>query len=355
MSESRRTDRPPVSVDLFDVRYARAVDRYVMAHPAGTPFHETRWLDLVRSTSGFEQRTLIAWSGRDIRGVLPLALVAAPITGRRLVSVPYGVYGGILASDAESIGALDEAARILARNTHVRYIETRYLGEPVTGRTSGSGSHYETYRKELPESPDEVLATIPRKARAEVRKARNKHGLVFVEGDQLFDDFYKIYCLNKRSLGSPVFRKGHFRRLMDLYGNRAMLHGVTKDGELIGAVLSLASGSVLYAYYSGAAEGAGRLGVNNTMYASLMEDAVRKGYRIFDFGRSRCGSGPASFKQHMGFEPTPLHYEFYFPSGGKPSTITPSNPKMAIPQKVLSRLPMWAARIVGPALMRHVP
>lgn len=342
-----------MNVELLDVRYARAVDRYVLAHPRGTPFHETRWLDLVHSTAGFEPRTLVAWAGREIRGVLPLAMVAAPFTGRRLVSVPFGVYGGILASDAEAIGALDEAARIVAHSSHVRYLETRYLGESPTGRPAES--QYETYRKELPESPDDVLGMIPRKARAEVRKARNKHGLEFVEGDHLLNEFYELYCLNKRSLGSPVFRKGHFRRLMDLYGNRSFLHGVSKDGELLGAVLSIGSSSVLYAYYSGAAPGAGRLGVNNAMYASLMEDAVAKGYRTFDFGRSRTGSGPASFKQHMGFEPQPLHYEFYFPSGGRPSTITPSNPKMALPRELLSRLPMWAARLVGPALMRHVP
>ena len=342
-----------MKVELLDIRYSRAVDRYVLAHPQGTPFHETRWLDLVNSTAGFESRTLVAWAGREIRGVLPLALVAAPITGRRLVSVPFGVYGGILASDSEAIGALDEAARIIARNTHVRYIETRYLGPTVTGRPAES--NYESYRKELPESPDDVLGMIPRKARAEVRKARNKHGLQFVEGESLFDEFYELYCLNKRSLGSPVFRKGHFRRLMALYGNRAFLHGVAGGGDLLAAVLSLGSGSVIYPYYSGAVPGAGRLGVNNAMYASLMEDSVLKGYRIFDFGRSRKNSGPAAFKQHMGFEPTPLEYEFYFPSGGRASAITPSNPKMAIPQRVLSRLPMWAARLVGPALMRHVP
>lgn len=342
-----------MSVELLDVRHSRAVDRYVLAHPRGTPFHETRWLDLVKSTSGFEPRTLVAWSGREVRGVLPLALVAAPITGRRLVSVPYGVYGGILASDAEAIGALDEAAHLLARNTHVRYMELRYLGAPPTSHPSVTA--YETYRRELPDAPEGVLAMIPRKARAEVRKARERLALEFVHGPQLLDGFYTLYCLNKRSLGSPVFRKSHFQRMLDLYGNRALLHGVAANGELLAAVLSLASGQVIYPYYSGARPDAGRLGVNNAMYASLMEDAVVRGYRLFDFGRSRVGSGPASFKQHMGFEPTALHYQFDFPYGGKPSSLSPSNPKMAIPQQVLSRLPMWMARLVGPMLMRHVP
>ena len=343
----------PVEVELLDVKHSRAVDRFVLAHPRGTPFHETRWLDLVRSSSDFESRTLVAWSGDEIRGVLPLALCAAPITGRRLVSVPYGVYGGILAKDATSIGALDEAAGMLARQLHVRYLETRYLGDPATGHPSVS--QYVTFRKELPDSPDDVLGMIPRKARAEVRKARNKHNLGFEEGRHLLDGFYDLYCTNKRSLGSPVFRKSHFQRLMDLYGSRALLHGMVKGDELLAAVLSITSRDVVYAYYSGAAPQAGRMGVNNAMYASLMEDSVARGFKIFDFGRSRVGSGPASFKQHMGFEATPLHYQFYFPYGGRASTITPSNPKMKVPQLILSKLPMWAARLVGPSLMRHVP
>jgi len=342
-----------VSVELLDVRFTRAVDRYVLRHPQGTPFHETRWLDLVSSTFGFASKTLVAADQSEIRGVLPLGLVSAPITGRRLVSVPFSVYGGVLASDPEAIGALDAAACQLAQQLHVRYVELRYLGQGPTHHPS-SQTH-ETYRKRLPETADEVLATIPRKARAEVRKARNRYGMEFVSGPQLFDAFYELYCVNKRGLGSPVFQRSYFRKLLDLYGHRALLHGIEHEGEILTVVLSLSAGGVIYPYYSGTAEGANRLGASNALYASLMEAAVDLGFELFDFGRSRIGSGPASFKQHMGFEPTPLDYQFYFPDGGKPPHLSPDNPSLAIPQRILSSLPMWMARTVGPVLMRHVP
>ena len=342
-----------LSVEMLDVRYSRAVDRYVLGHPAGTPFHETRWTDLVRTTFGFPCASLVAADASSIRGVLPLALVAAPLTGRRLVSVPFGVYGGILSSDAEATFALDEALQTLARREHVRYIELRYLGKGATSHESVAS--HETYCKQLPDDPEAVLATIPRKARAEVRKARNRHGLELRSGLDLFEGFYRLYCLNKRGLGSTVFRRSYFRRLLDLYGHRAMLHGIEKDGELLAAVLSLASSKTLYPYYSGTEPGSNRLGASNALYAGLMEQAVRLGFEHFDFGRSRVGSGPAAFKQHMGFSPTPLDYQFYFPLGGKPPSINPGNPAMALPQRVLSRLPLWMAQAVGPTLMRHVP
>lgn len=342
-----------LDVELLDVRYTRAVDRFVQSHPEGTPFHETRWLDLVRATFGFETKTLVAADRHAIRGVLPLGLVAAPLTGRRLVSVPYGVYGGVLASDPEAAEALDAYAVKLARSLHVRYLELRYLGKGPTSHASATV--HETYRKELPDDADDVLATIPRKARAEVRKARNKLGLTLTSHPDLLDGFYSLYCINKRSLGSPVFRKSYFRRMLDLYGPRGFLHGVEHEGRLVAAVLSIADGDTLYPYYSGALNEAGRMGASNFMYAALMEESVRLGLKTFDFGRSRIGSGPAHFKHNMGFEPTELDYQYHFPFGGKPPQLSPGNPAMKLPQKILSSMPRWLAPLVGPSLMRHVP
>ncbi|MGQ0552043.1 MAG: FemAB family XrtA/PEP-CTERM system-associated protein [Planctomycetota bacterium] len=340
-------------IELLQTRHAREADRFVLQHPQGSPFHETRWLDLVRTCFRFETMTLVAWREREVAGLLPLALVTAPITGRRLVSVPFGVYGGLLVSDEESLTELDRAAMLLARTSSVRFLELRYLG-------SGPTPHqhvalHETYRRTLPATPEEVLGTIPRKARAEVRKAIERHGLVLHAGESLFDDFYRLYVQNKRSLGSPLFPRRYFRRLLDLYGPRAMLHGVRQGERTLAAVLSLEARGVFYPYYSGAEEGTEGLGANNALYALLMEEAVRRGGHTFDFGRSRIGSGAASFKRHMGFEATPLDYQFYFPRGGRPPTIHPGNPRMALPRRLLSGLPLWAARLIGPLVMRHVP
>ncbi len=339
-------------VELLESAAARPVDRFIQGHPGGTPFHETRWLDLARASFGFPTRTLVAWRDGEVAGVLPLALVVAPITGRRLVSVPFGVYGGILARDDETAAALDHASMTLAAKLHVRYFEARYLGVAPTHHHSVPS--HETFRRELPARVEDVLGIIPRKARAEVRKARERHGLRLVEGRELFDDFYRLYVVNKRSLGSPIFGPAYFRRLLDLYGPRAVLHAVRGEDRVHAAVLSLVTRGEMLPYYSGSELGADRLGANNALYAALMEDAVRRGCRIFDFGRSRIGSGPAAFKRHMGFLPTPLDYQFHFPHGGRPPKLHPGNPRLALGQRLLAALPLPLARIVGPALMRHV-
>lgn len=342
-----------LDIALAEPRDFRPIDRYVRAHALGTPFHETRWLDLSRLTFGFATQTPLARRGGEIVGVLPLAMVTAPITGKRLVSVPFGVYGGILADDEEVHAALDEVSQELARRTGVRYVE--YRNRLAAGSGHVALDLYETYRRELPQDPGEVLATIPRKRRAEVRQGRERHGLVLEEGAHLFDDFYRLYVENKRQLGSPVFAASYFRTLLELFDARAALHGIRHDERIVAAVLSVYDERAIYPYYSGEDAATRRLGTMNTLYASLMEDAVRRGLRLFDFGRSRRGSGAAAFKRHMGFEAQLLDYRFFFPHGGALPSLNPSNPKTALPRRILAGLPPWVARLVGPSIMRHVP
>lgn len=329
-------------------------DAFVSAHQDGTPFHDSRWSDLVELAMGVGNQTLVARRDGAITGVLPLGLVSATFGAKRLVSSAYGVYGGVLAEDEATAEALDQAARELAKKLNARSLEYRYLTRPAASDLVAVDL-YQTYRKELPEKADDVLAMIPRKARAEVRKARDRHGMTMVEDKSLLGDFHHLYCMNKRSLGSPLFPKRYFQTLLDQFGEDALLHAVLHEGKTVAAVLSLARNGAIYPYYSGALPDAGRLGVNNAMYGFLMEDAVIRGFSLFDFGRSRNESGPAAFKRNMGFEATPLTYQFYLPNGGEPPSLNPSNPKTALPRKILSSLPMWMAQAVGPTLMRHVP
>jgi FemAB-related protein (PEP-CTERM system-associated) len=343
-----------LEIARFSLADSAALDAFVAAHPDGTPFHGSRWSALVEAAMGIGNQTLLARRDGAVTGVLPLGLVRAALGGRRLVSAAYGVYGGALAEDPATAAALDQAAREVAKTLRVRSLEFRYLARPASADLVGVDL-YQTYRKALPETVDAVLGAIPRKARAEVRKSRDRFGMTLIEDKDLLDDYYRLYCMNKRGLGSPLFRRSYFKTLLDIFGKDALLHAVRHEGRTVGAVISLVQGGAIYPYYSGALPEAGRLGVNNAMYGFLMEDAVARGFRLFDFGRSRAGSGPADFKRNMGFEATPLTYQFYLPQGGEPPSLNPSNPKTAIPRKILASLPMWMAQAVGPTLMRHVP
>jgi hypothetical protein len=75
---------------------------------------------------------------------------------------------------------------------------------------------------------------------------------------------------------------------------------------------------------------------------------------VFDFGRSKTGTGPYAFKRNWGFEPTPLCYEFRLAAGHKPPDLNPLNPKFRLLVAGWKRLPLPLATRLGPMIVKGI-
>lgn len=331
-------------------------DAFVRRHPLGTFFHQTGWRRVVAERFKHEAHYLVLEQGRTWLGVLPLMFAKSPFTGANLISVPYAVYGGALVDDATQHQALLDAAVDLGATLDAGFVELRQL-EPRPGERAGSDL-YVTFRCELPEDPAEVMPRIPKKARAEVRRARDKHGITFGElpANQL-REFYQLFAANKHALGSPIMPFAWFHGLVEEFGPNLVVHMArTADGEPLCAVMSFLFGDTVYAYYSGARRQTYKTGVNDFIYCRIMEWAVERGYRHFDFGRSRKGSGPASFKKNMGFTAEPLAYEYLLlKDSAKMPEFHPGNPKLSLPRKVWTKIPRLMVDPIGARLTKYLP
>lgn len=330
-----------------------ACDRFVQGHEHGSPFHLSAWLEMVQRFHGHVPRHLVAEDDGRVRGMLPLFLVKSPLLGKAVISVPYAVYGGILADDPAAAGLLTQAARDEVDRLDAGYLELRQILPFAEGLPQSE--LYVTFLRDLPADEEECLAMIPRKSRATTRHARDRHGMEFLEGPHLIHDFYELFVRNKRSLGSPVFPLKWFEQILESYGDQALVHGVRCEGRVVAAVLSFVYGDTLMPYYSGSEPALERLGSMNFLYWNLMRVGVRLGLKRYDFGRSRGGTGAAKFKQNMGFEPTPLAYQFYLCDGRQIPTVNPSNPRYGLILKTWSRMPIWLVKLLGPRLMRYLP
>lgn len=341
-------------------------DSYVSRHPLGTFFHRTGWARTVAEQFRHQPHHLVVEQGRRWLGVLPLFLTRSLFLGRNLVSMPYAVYGGVLADDERAQQALIAQATQLGRELGVGYVELRHLEARAGDRPRSP--LYVTFRCELPEDPADVMARIPKKARAEVRCARDPAAPA-IEGkrresfgirvtpDGSVDELFALFAENKRRLGSPSLPKRWFQGLVEEFGKAAVVHrAVDPSGRTLAAVMSFCFKDTVYAYYSGSRSDVNVTGVNNWIYCAIMEWAVEQGYRHFDFGRSRVDSGPAKFKKNMGFEAEPLHYEYVLLGpGAKLPEFHPSNPKLALPRRLWSKMPMAACNFLGARLSRHLP
>ena len=323
-------------------------NEFVFAHPEGTFFHRVEWVDVLRRAFGHPARYLLAERDGEICGVLPLAHLKSLIFGNSLISTPFCVYGGILASDASAFQALEQEACTLARTLGVQYLEMR--NRQRLHADWPCKDLYVTFRKEIQPQSEANLSAIPRKQRAMVRKGIQK-GLV-AEVDKTPERHYALYSQSVRNLGTPVFARKYLEVLCEVFGSDCEIRTVVSEGNAVASVLSFYFRDEVLPYYGGGSSAARPVAGNDFMYWAVMEAARERGCKTFDYGRSKRGTGAFEFKEHWGFEPQPLFYEYYLVKANSMPNLSPTNPKYQRAIALWQRLPLPLTQLIGPAAAR---
>ena len=327
-------------------------DAFVRSMPGGSPFHLLAWKRAVETTFGHRPRYIMAVGEHGIEGVLPLFEVRGLLGGRGLISVPYGVYGGICGRSEPARQLLLDHATGLARHVGAGYVELRHrAGQEMDLPTK---SLYVNFSRPISGNDEENLAAIPRKQRRMTRQGL-KHGLRAEFGMQHLDAFYDVYARSVHTLGTPVFPRRLFTAISQEFQKECELLTIWKDERVVAGVLTLLYEGQALPYYGGALREAFPYAVNDFMYWELLCHVAHAGYRVFDFGRSREGTGPYNFKRHWGFEPQPLPYQYALLEGGSIPNVSPANPKMRLAVEAWKRAPYQLTRLLGPALTRYLP
>lgn len=327
-----------------------AWDAFVVECPQATFFHRAAWQGLMEEVFGHRTHFLYARRAGTIVAVLPLAEVHSRLFGHSLSSLPFCVYGGIV-GDPAAVPLLEAEAERIALARGVQHLEYRNL----TPRHADWPRQdlYVTFRKAIDPDVEANLAAIPRKQRAMVRKGI-KHGLVsHIDPD--VERFFALYADNVRRHGTPALPKRFFAALMDAFGDDCQVLTVTgPDGRLLSSVLSFYFRDEVLPYYAGDDLAARALAANDFKYWALMQHACERGSRLFDYGRSKIGTGPYSFKKNWGFEPQPLSYEYRLYKRDAVPQNNPMNPKYRAFIAVWKRLPLPVANALGPFIVRNL-
>ena len=326
-------------------------NEFVENSEQATFFHRAEWKEVIDRAFNHKTHYLYSEKNGEIDGILPLVHVNSLLFGNSLVSTPFCVYGGIVANDQQALADLDQQACQLAEELHVDYLEMRNL-QPSNRADRQKKDLYVTFRKEMDPEVEKNLAAIPRKQRAMVRKGI-KSGLISTI-DQDIERFYRAYSESVRNLGTPVFSKKYFQILKEVFKQQCEILTIEKDGVLIGSVMSFFHKDTVLPYYGGGTDQARLVKGNDFMYWEVMRRAVEKGIKIFDYGRSKKGTGSYSFKKHWGFEPEPLHYEYHMVRADKLPDINPLNPKYQLFIAAWKKLPLTVSQAIGPWLSKDL-
>jgi FemAB-related protein (PEP-CTERM system-associated) len=335
-------------VSALDDMLDQAWDAYVLDHPDGEWFHRAGWRRVIARAYHHPTPYLVARRHREIQGILPLVHVRSRLFGKALISTGFGVSGGILASDVETAEELANEAARLAERLGVDYVELRG-GPNAPGWHTKSGM-YATFERELPLDEAENLKLIPRKKRADVRKSLS-NGLHVETGSDV-ETFWRIYAESVHNLGTPVFPLSFARAIRDEFGSDIEISTVRHRDQPLAALMSFYFKDRVLPYYGGAVAAARPVHAYDLLYWSQMRRAVDRGARLFDFGRSKFGTGSFDYKTFWGFKPRELQYHVKLVKRRDLPDVNPLNPKYRRMIDTWKRLPPWVANRLGPLIAR---
>jgi FemAB-related protein (PEP-CTERM system-associated) len=351
----------PLVVETLRPPFEAKWDRYVRQTPGATFFHQLGWRWLVERTFGHRAHYLLARRGERITGVLPMFELKSRLFGHSLVSIPFAIGGGIVsgdgADDPESEQLLLDQARRLADDRGVDYLELR-SEKPVADDDLLTKDLYVTFRADLgegAEGEEALLKRMDRKRRqmmTYVSKAGFEHRVAGIEELPLF---YDLFCQSMRHHGTPVYPRLFLREILDRHPADTNLFFVHHEGRPVAGVLNLMWHDVIMPFYAGADRNRRPRGVDDYLYLSIMRWGREHGFRTFDFGRSKRGTGAHAFKARWGMEEVPLAYQYHLVKARELPNVSPANPKYQALIKVWQRLPLPVTRLVGPRIIRSIP
>lgn len=324
-------------------------DEYVFNHPDSTFFHQVGWKHVVEKSYGHESYYLLARENGEIKGVLPLFFVKSYIFGKKLVSVPFAPYGGAV-GEKNAVEILIEQAIGLAKHLGVDYLELRNASNASNLVTN---SLYSTSILLLDEDSNIVWEErLTRNKRKNVVKSQKRN--LSVKFAREINEFYEIFAINMRDLGSPIQSDAFFNNILEQFPDSAKVQIVSFESKPIYAAFYLFYKNMIINSWSSSLEEYRNYYPTDFGIWTAIEYGCGNKYKYYDFGRSQEGSANMEFKERWGAETKKLEYQYYLNKTSQIPNNTSQNPNRSNFSKLWKKLPISVTRSFGPMLRKKI-
>lgn len=350
------------------IRLLREEDRdrwnkYVKESHESTCYHLFSWRNVIERSFGHKTYYLLAEEREDeIKGILPLVHLKSILFGSFMVSLPYFNYGGICADNNGIYNQLLKEATHIAEIEKAEHIELRHTisnglqVNPVGIHSYGVKTAKVSMRLELPQKAEELWNSFPSKLRSQIKRPA-KEGMYSRFGrEEELENFYTIFSINMRDLGTPVYSKEFFRNILKEFPESTWICTVyTKWANPAASCFLVGFKETLEIPWASSLKSYNHYSPNMLLYWSSLGFACEKGYRVFDFGRSTPGESTYKFKEQWGAKPVQLYWYYWMRDGGPLPELNPKNPKYQLAIKIWQKLPVGLTRIIGPIIVKNIP
>ncbi len=298
------------SVRAFQPADAARWNAFVRRHPEGTFFHLAEWQDVLRQGV----RSPHALSARRAAVVRSAACCrwrtcSSLLFGSALISTPFCVYGGIVATTQ----AAHRGARRRAPASSRAHSTSTISRCAIAAVSIPSGPRRISTSRSARRSTPTPKRTCWRFRASSARWcARASRRICASRSTRMPTRHYDIYSESLRNLGTPVFSKRYLETLQEAFGEACEIVTVSHEGDArrqrAEFLFPRRGAAVLRRRHAGgAAGGRQRLHVLGRSWSARASGVCT----LFDYGRSKRGTGAFDFKMYWGFEPEPLHYEYF--------------------------------------------
>lgn len=346
-----------ITLSSLDQTWSPAIKQQVKEHF----YYDPRWFELIQKLYGYRVIPLTTTNeAGQISGFLPLCAISSPLTGRRLVSLPFSDHCPLVAADEASAQQLIEQAIQLARQQKVKYLELRAGSNDVLAQRGdlAASNLYVSWMLPLADSSEEVWKALRKPVQQQIKKARKLQ--VEVHSAQKREDMETYYRLHLQTRikkhGMPAQSKEYFLQLWDAFATSGTVQLLLAEyqGTPIAGIILLAHGETIHYAYGASDERYLHLSANNLLFWQAITWGCTQGYRRFDFGRTACDNeGLMEFKRRWGAIKEPLPYYYYPQTAGLAATAE-SSWKYQLLTTCWRKLPLALTAPLGGYLYRHL-
>ena len=334
-----------------DVRWNAFVDSTTRA----SIYHHGVWKNLVADVFGHETHYLMAVDPDSelVFGVLPIVRIRSRLFGDYMVSMPYFNYGGAIATEPWIEDLLMREACKIADRIGVAHIEFR----DSVPRDGPWIQRRDKVRMllQLPDKTEILWNGLGSKIRAQIRRPEKEGVVTLVGGIELLDDFYRVFSRNMRDLGTPVYPRSFFLKILTAIPKTSCIVLVRLRGEPAAAGILIGSGSRIEVPWASSLRKFNSIGINMLLYWKMLETGIERGYEIFDFGRCTKNSGSYRFKKQWQTTQEQLYWHYWVREGAEAPNISPQNSKYRLAIKAWQHLPVFVANWIGPRIVKGLP
>lgn len=332
---------------------AQRWDDFVFGHPRASLYHSYRWREVITRSFAHQSFYYIATDATGhVQGILPIIRLRSRLFGDFGVSMPFFNYGGALSHSVDITTALLAYAVQEAKQCGLKHLEIRST-QPVADWPARTDKVSMILR--LPDSEEGLAAQIGTKVRAQIKRAQQEPTETRIASKELLDDFYRVFAINMRDLGTPVYARGFFENILDMWPAQARLIVVYLRGKPVAGAFLLGDREMLEIPWASTLRKANPLNINMLLYWEVLKFAIAQRYSFFDFGRSTRDAGTFRFKKQWGAEPLQHYWHYWLADGGALPELKPDSPKFRFAIACWQRLPVFLTRWIGPPIVKNLP